>query len=207
MMRNSLERFINDKSFPCIMAKAVMKTGHINIHSGPVLDPESFLEEMYPFIERSKKVPQKLHSFILVLEDKSISFEGFEKMFWNFLREINLLDKLKYPHDKRVSKNPQDENFSFSLMEEAFFILMLHPQSPRFARRFTYPAIVFNPHVQFEKLRMKGIFKKVRDIIRSRDVILQGSVNPMLSDFGEKSEIFQYTGKTYQSFLELPAIN
>lgn len=205
-MRESLERFINDKSFPCIMAKAVMKTGYVSIHPVSEFDPELFLERMYSFIMRSRLKPLKLHSLVYILEDKTISFADFEKKFWNFLKDINTLDKKKFPHDPRVSNQPEDENYSFSLMEEAFFILMLHPESPRFARRFSYPAIVFNPHVQFENLRSKGLFKKVRDIIRSRDKLLQGSVNPMLSDFGERSEIFQYTGRIYQSFKELPAI-
>ena len=32
--------------------------------------------------------------------------------------------------------------------------------------------------------------------IRAREVALQGSINPMLSDFGEESEARQYSGRT-----------
>ena len=66
------------------------------------------------------------------------------------------------------------------------------------------PAIVFNPHIQFERMRKKGIFKKVQNIIRLRDKLLQGSINPMLSDFGDKSEVFQYTGRIYAPDETLP---
>jgi FPC/CPF motif-containing protein YcgG len=96
-----------------------------------------------------------------------------------------------------VSSNPNSKNFSFSIMEEAFFILALHPDSPRLARRFPKPMIVFNPHQQFENLRSVGMYARVRDIIRKKDKLLQGFINPMLNDFGEKSEVFQYTGRMY----------
>lgn len=107
------------------------------------------------------------------------------------------MDKEKYEHDPRVSSQIASPDFSFSMKSEAFFILALHPQSPRLARRLPIPAIVFNPHQQFETLRKKGVFNKVRNFIRNRDKALQGFINPMLSDFGEKSEIYQYTGRVY----------
>ena len=77
------------------------------------------------------------------------------------------------------------------------FVLFLHPKSPRKARRFKSPALVFNPHQQFETLREKNIFFKIRDAIRKRDLALQGESNEMLSDFGSRSEIFQYSGRKY----------
>ena len=76
-------------------------------------------------------------------------------------------------------------------------MLSLHPDSPRWSRRFKHPAIVFNPHQQFENLRRKGLFTKIRNLIRKRDQELQGFTNPMLNDFGDKSEIYQYIGKLY----------
>jgi hypothetical protein len=46
-------------------------------------------------------------------------------------------------------------------------------------------------------MRKNGIFNKVRTMIRMKDKILQGTINPMLQDFGERSEVFQYLGKIY----------
>ena len=63
------------------------------------------------------------------------------------------------------------------------------------ARRFAWPALVFNPHAQFERLRRDGQFDRLRDRIRDRDVALQGTINPNLSDFGERSEARQYSGR------------
>jgi FPC/CPF motif-containing protein YcgG len=35
----------------------------------------------------------------------------------------------------------------------------------------------------------------MQQIIRHRDIALQGSTNPMLTDFGEQSEARQYSGR------------
>jgi uncharacterized protein len=198
--QTSLRDFIGLPDFPCVMAKAVANQGFLITKSvmEPLREVDFILTQLYSFIDEFRSQPQRLSSFILVLKEPRLkSFEAFEKAFWPLIKTIHSLDKQLYPHDPRVGTNPDDDKFSFSLKSEAFFILTLHPQSPRWARRFKFPAIVFNPHVQFERLRSRGIFKKVRNLIRYRDKLLQGSINPMLNDFGEKSEVFQYLGKVY----------
>lgn len=205
-MEEQLTQFILDKNFPCIMAKSVIKTGlikviHVKNTSEMVLE---ILKEMYVFIDHFRAKPKKLRSFVVILEDeKALDFQRYEAMFWDLLSCLSIEDKKRYPHDSRVSDDPQAADFSYSIKSEAFFILGLHPKSPRFARRFLKPAIVFNLHQQFEVMRSKGSFKAIRNMIRLKDKLLQGTVNPMLTDFGEKSEIFQYLGKVYQSATEL----
>jgi uncharacterized protein len=54
---------------------------------------------------------------------------------------------------------------------------------------------VFNLHQQFEELRASGRFARMRDKIRERDVNLQGTVNPMVADYGQDSEARQYSGR------------
>jgi len=203
--------FIHNKAFPCIMAKAVSKNGNLVINEEDeitsVKSIESIQNKLYQFVDSYRHSRDKLHSFVLVLNNKSYhSFDHFEKAFWFFLHSLKKLDGLHYIHDTRVSSYPDDDNFSFSIKSEAFFILALHPQSPRKSRRFSKPVIVFNPHQQFEKLRERKIFKKIQSIIRDRDKKLQGSINPMLSDFGERTEVFQYLGKVYNANDHNPLI-
>lgn len=178
------------------MAKAVLQTGHCELCSVDELDGEKLLPDFYKFISQYRSAPKKLASFIVCLE-KELSFEEFESKFWRFLSELVYHDRKLHKHDSRVSSDPSSPNFSFSIMEEAFFILAMHPDSPRMARRFSRPLIIFNPHQQFERLREAGIFTAIRDRIRYLDKKLQGHINPMLSNFGEESEIYQYTGKIY----------
>jgi FPC/CPF motif-containing protein YcgG len=201
-MKDALLSFIMNKNFPCVMAKAVASKGMLSLNQIPEIETDAtvrtVLEKFYQFIDNYRKRPERLSSFILAV-DKDYSFEEFENMFWAFLKKLNELDKEKFCHDPRVSGDVNDNNFSFSVKEEAFFILALHPDSPRLSRRFQRPAIVFNPHQQFENLRITGIFNRIKEIIRKRDFLLQGSSNPMLNDFGDKSEIYQYMGRVYSN--------
>ncbi|MBC8051242.1 MAG: YqcI/YcgG family protein, partial [Chitinophagales bacterium] len=57
------------------------------------------------------------------------------------------------------------------------------------------PAMVFNLHDQFEQLRSSGAYEKMRETILKRDAAVAGSINPMLSQFGETSEARQYSGR------------
>jgi FPC/CPF motif-containing protein YcgG len=176
------------------MAKAVITRGLLVVHDHHQV--EDSLEALYGFIDKYRENPSRLSSFVLNFSEK-MSFPEFEKTFWNLLKSFNTIDKNIFSHDSRVAHETTSKHFSFSLKSEALFILALHPESPRWARRFIRPAIVFNPHQQFEALRKRGLFGKIRDIIRKRDEQLQGFINPMLNDFGERSEIYQYTGRMY----------
>ena len=119
--------------------------------------------------------------------------EQFEELLWEQLRELHRVDVCEWDPD--VSQDPNDPHFSFSFAGQAFYIVGLHPNSSRVARRFPWPTLVFNPHEQFERLRADGKWKRMQDAIRARDVALQDSINPMLSDFGEASEARQYSGR------------
>jgi hypothetical protein len=119
--------------------------------------------------------------------------QHFEQMLWDLLQRLH--DEDDEPWAPEVSANPQDPHFAFSVGGTAFFIVGLHPQASREARRMPLPILVFNLHEQFEELRANGGFERMRDAIRRRDEQLQGSINPMVSDHGESSEARQYSGR------------
>ena len=108
------------------------------------------------------------------------------------------------PWDPDVSSDPENNNFSFSATGKAFYAVGLHPNSSRKARRAPCPALVFNLYDQFEQFRDKDSFDNVREKIRKRDKDFQGSVNPMLDDFGEKNEARQYSGRKVVNDWECP---
>ena len=49
-----------------------------------------------------------------------------------------------------------------------------------------------------------GVYDKVKKRIRSRDKELQGSINPVLRDFGTDSETKQYSGREVESNWKYP---
>lgn len=196
--------FLTRKEFPCIGAKAALSRNHIkcivlNHMACPAHDVEA-LQFMYNFIDSYRLSKDSYHSAAVIFkEPTNISEEIFEQLFWQRLSSLSNLDGKNYEHDTRVDSDPTSSNYSFSLKSEAFFIVGLHPASSRKARQFKYPTLVFNPHAEFEKLRASKRFVKMKEVVRKRDIEYSGSINPMLDDFGNASEVYQYSGKKYTS--------
>ena len=84
------------------------------------------------------------------------------------------LDAPLHDWDPAVSPDPDDPHFGFSFAGTAFFVVGLHPESSRLARRFPWPTLVFNPHAQFEPLKEAGRWDRIQDVIRDREKTLQG---------------------------------
>jgi FPC/CPF motif-containing protein YcgG len=201
--------YLRGEGFPCYAAQAALNKGAITTLTLPDLADTSScqqaLESIYGYIEGLNFTDKSFKSFALLFQNpQTIDEETFDTLFWNYLQALHDLDKKHYPPDNRVDANPDAEKFSFSLKSEAFFLIGLHPANSRPGRRFSYPAIVFNAHEQFEQLKESGTFEPLRTSIRNRDKALHGSINPMMQDFGNRSEAFQYTGRKYSNQWKCP---
>lgn len=190
--------FIIDKNHPCVMAQTVFSMDKAEIHNyenfGSLATAKEILKDLKQYLENYDFNSNEFYTFIAAFpEQKNFSEEKFEELLWKQLQFIHQVDDKDW--DPEVSKDPESKNFSFSMAGKSFYIVGLHPNSSRKARQSPYPAITFNLHWQFEKLREMGAYQNVRDKIRERDLDLQGSINPMLEDFGESSEARQYSGR------------
>jgi FPC/CPF motif-containing protein YcgG len=128
----------------------------------------------------------------------------WEGLLWSQLQSLHDLDRRHHAWDSTVSSDPADPGFSFSFAGTGFFVVGMHPQGSRRARRFAWPTLVFNAHEQFERLREQNQFARLRETVRARDYKLQGSLNPNLSDFGEASEARQYSGRAVEQGWRCP---
>ncbi len=201
--------FINDKSFPCIGAKAAMakSQAHCMVAGNMACpaDDESILNFLYDFTDYYRNAGNLFHSAAIIFEGPEEMSEAiFETLLWQRLQSISNLDAAHFRYDSRVSADTASADFSFSLKEEAFFILGLHPFSSRPSRRFAYPTLVFNPHAQFEEMKETNKYDMMKQVVRKKDLIFSGSVNPMLNDHGNSPETYQYSGKHYDSPLQCP---
>lgn len=206
---NEYKSFIGSKLFPCVAARAALAKQHIECmvvdHMACPKDDASILQFLYTFVDRYRAASDQFYSAAVIFaEPVSITENLFEMFLWQRLQSLHNLDARHYTYDKRVSDDPQSAQFSFSIKEEAFYIIGLHPASSRAARQFHHPTLVFNPHSQFEQLRQSNQYEKMKKIVRQRDLLTSGSVNPMLSDFGESSEVFQYSGQQYDNNWQCP---
>jgi len=201
-MKDSLKKIYDDwiieEDHPCIMAQTVFSQKKVLVKNYKSFElpetTEKLLKDLENYIESYDFDSNEFQSFIAVFPESKIHNEDeFELVLWKELAELKKLDN--HPWDPSVSRDPEDKNFSFSIAGRAFYIVGMHPNSSRISRRSPYPSIAFNLHDQFEKLRKMGVYHNVRDKIRERDISVQGSINPMLEDFGERSEAKQYSGK------------
>jgi FPC/CPF motif-containing protein YcgG len=152
--------------------------------------------------------PKLFQSFVVVFEQPvSVSEDQFEAALWS--RVQSLTDKDAWhgqDYDTRVSADPDSPHFSLSFGGEAFFVVGLHPTASRPARRFERPALVFNLHDQFERLRSENRYEPLRKSILERDVAMAGSLNPMLARHGEISEARQYSGRAVDEDWNCPFV-
>lgn len=201
--------FLNDKAFPCVGAKAALAkqqtTCMVADHMACPKDDIAILQFIYDFVDDYRRSGGIFYSTAIIFQEPVTLTETiFDQLLWSRLQSLADLDAGKYAYDKRVDVDPSSPKFSFSLKEEAFFIIGLHPASSRASRRFKYPALVFNPHAQFEELKKTNKYELIRNAARKRDIAYSGSVNPMLTDFGESSETRQYSGRAYDALWQCP---
>lgn len=202
---------IEDKLFPCLAAHTALTKNHVKIkiagHMGCPHHDHGIVSFMHEFVDDFRNATDDFFSAVVLFPNTLISDEEmFDNYFWQRLQAISDIDATHYAYDHRVDPDVLSPHFSFSLKEEAFYIIGGHPVSSRLARRFPVPGMVFNAHAQFQKLREEYHYNKMQQVVRKRDVVYSGSVNPMLADFGEASEVFQYSGRQYDKNWKCPLI-
>lgn len=201
--------YVTAKEFPCVAAKAAVSKEQIHcivaMHMACPKDDHAILQFLYSFVDHYRQSDEMYHSAAIIFQQPTVlTEEAFDDYLWQRLQSLSSIDAANFGYDARVNLDPASPNFSYSLKEEAFFVIGLHPGSSRAARRFRYPTLVFNPHMQFEQLKETAKYQHLKHVVRKRDVAYSGSVNPMLEDFGAASEVYQYSGRQYDKQWQCP---
>ncbi|TKS53842.1 YqcI/YcgG family protein [Luteimonas yindakuii] len=196
--------FVGDPDFPCVGSKAALARNAIEPYEfgrlGDRRNDAQLLADLAGFARRVDAMDSAdttIRSFVALFDGPQDTDEPrFEAMLWSQLQRLHDLDARRgTPWAADVSRDPHDPRFSLSLAGHPFFVIGLHPGASRLARRFAWPALVFNSHRQFERLRADGRYAKMQAATRARDIALQGSINPNLADFGTAAETRQYSGR------------
>lgn len=206
-IKKSFKDFIIQKNHPCVMARSLFTDDNVEIHAFDELGSEATAKKLLSAIEQYVSgynfENNTFETLIAVFPNEIINSElEFEEKMWKQLQLIHNVDP--HPWDSEVSSDPENSKFSFSIAGKAFYIIGMHPKSSRMARQAPFPAMIFNLHSQFEKLREMGVYQRVKKRIRKADEKLQGSINPMLDDFGDSSEARQYSGRTVDESWKCP---
>ena len=224
----AFRQFVARSEFPCLGAKAAFNSESQTLRLFDELGSAESTDELgtalkdfASLVGRDSVEPKQLAtpdpggstesrptdyaSFIAIFErPRETSELEFEDLLWKQLRLLHEHDRCDSDWDPAVSSDPADSHFSFSFAGQALYVIGMHPNSSRKARRFPWPALVFNPHEQFERLRADGKWQRMQETIRQRDRDLQGTINPMLSDFGVQSEARQYSGRAVEEDWKAP---
>lgn len=193
--------YVLDPGFPCVGAKSAAARGNLRVIEARDMtsgwNDLQIHRALLDWASEFSPAPEGLRSLVVLFDGPlNLSERDFEAAMWTRLQSFADKDAwLGQPYDATVSSNPEDAHFSVSFGGAAFFIVGLHPNASRPARRFSQPALVFNLHDQFEQLREAGRYERMREIIVERDVALAGFANPMLARHGEASEARQYSGR------------
>lgn len=201
------QKFILAPDYPCLAARGIAKRedfvvreyGHMNFRRSL----RRLADDLSVYTAAWESHDQSYRTFAAVFaSERPTTEEEFEQKLWVVLRTLSEVDP--EPWDPAVSSDPESPEFAFSYAGEAYYIIGLHPHASRPARRFRYPTLVFNRHRFFSDLRTEDAYEKMRDLVRTRDRRANGSVNPMLSDFGTSSEAIQYGGRLSDETWECP---
>lgn len=197
------------EGYPCVGARSAFNRLGYRFGLFPELASESAVRavchDLYEFCHEYPVVDDQFITFIAMFRGPVIDSEQhFEDLLWRQLQAMHNLDASFFAWDRKVDADASSKNFSFSIGGRAMFVVGLHPAASRLARTVPYPTLVFNLHEQFERLRERGKFETMKQMIRARDMAFQGSINPVLKNFGESSEARQYSGRAVPDDWQCP---
>jgi len=195
-----LKEFVANPDFPCVGAKAALRRHQLEIVVASDIRRNAFdriVTRWLQYFAVRHDVGDKMFvsQAVIFMSDRALSEVEFETYLWQRLSAFHAIDAEDFHWDPNVDSDPDSPHFSLSLGGKGFFVVGLHPNSSRVARRFKYPTLVFNMHAQFEKLRDEGRYETLRATTIERDIALQGSANPMLARHGKGSAAAQYSGR------------
>ena len=208
-VHDSFRALVSNSRFSCVGAKAAVGGGSYRVGLYERLgSPEAaagLARDLFFFVEEQGELGGGFSTFVASFVEPTAADEAaFEGLLWEQLQRLHEEDRRHHGWDPSVSADPEDPRFAFSFAGMAFFVVGLHPASSRFARRFAWPTLVFNAHHQFDRLREGGGYERMQEVIRSREIGLQGDLNPNLGEFGVRSEARQYSGRPAEADWRCP---
>ncbi|MEV5945404.1 guanitoxin biosynthesis heme-dependent pre-guanitoxin N-hydroxylase GntA [Streptomyces sp. NPDC051993] len=208
-VRSLINEWIQGDDFSCLAAKAAVRRGLLtHAELGPLgsVDTTAVLHQaLERFVTERLDPAENFATFVAVFDGPTrLSEQEFERALWGQLTALHEYDSRRYAWAPGVAHDPESPHFAYSVAEHPFFVVGLHGAASRISRRFPLPALAFNSHQQFGRLKESDVYYGLQQRIREREMRLQQSINPNLSEFGEASEARQYSGRPAEAEWECP---
>lgn len=207
---SQIRDYIKAPDFPCVGAKAALSQGAVSFRVyeslGDKAGSASLLFDLMEYVSTLNPDDPRVQSFAAIFKRNSFDSEAeFEAGLFDQLKHlVGESDSLSIGWNSEVSSDPENPHFSMSVAGHPFFIVGMHPNASRSARRTPFPVLVFNSNLQFNRLKEDGRYDKLKAIIRRKELEINGSINPMLDDFGRSSEARQYSGRKLSDNWKCP---
>lgn len=201
ILERKLQTFIAERQFPCAGAKSALGRDQLESMVARSLTSAwndlDIHRRLMQFAWNAATKPSLFRSFaVLFRTPVDLPEIAFERHMWARIQSLTDKDVwLGQRPDPTVSSDPANPHFALSIGGSGFFVVGMHPNASRLARRFDYPCLIFNLHNQFEQLREEGRYATLSKSIIQRDIKLQGNANPMLAQHGTISAARQYSGR------------
>jgi uncharacterized protein len=191
--------FIDANRFPCVGARSALTGGGIAfVEAGDIRESgadHQILSILSGSMMREGRGSHLKSVVVLFQNTPRMSELHFEEAMWRRLQQLHEIDRRKFDWDPDVSNDSLSPDFALSFGGIGYYVIGLHPAASRRSRQSPFPALAFNPHQQFRRLKANGKYERFQAVIRKRDLALQGSINPMLADHGAVAEARQYSGR------------
>jgi len=199
-INDEIRSFILRKNYPCVAAiQSVVRHDYVigtYGQFGTDTHWHRLRTDLLNFLELQRSTQSRYMSFWAVFATQTPDNElDFENKLWRELSFLSSEEERAVDWGNINSSDTNDPSFCFSLNGVKLFVVGLHPESSRFARRFSRPAMVFNAFSQFEVFEEEGTYAAMVKIIRQNDLKFQGSINPMVLAHGDAWESIQYSGR------------
>jgi FPC/CPF motif-containing protein YcgG len=209
LVHEGVRALVLSPHYSCVGARSALRHNGYRFALYPALGSSdvtpSLALDLWTFVQDARLFDSPFTTFLASFEGPVLADEAaFEHLLWRTLQQLHDLDAVHHEWDNSVSADAGSRDFSFSFARTAFFIVGLHAAASRASRRFAWPTLVFNPHRQFEALKASGHYARFQRVIRAGERSLQGDVNPMLADFGDRSEAAQYSGRQVEPGWRCP---
>ncbi|MFM6929003.1 MAG: guanitoxin biosynthesis heme-dependent pre-guanitoxin N-hydroxylase GntA [Bdellovibrio sp.] len=191
---------VSRDNYPCISALKTLRTRQFRsgVYGtlGAGMCSAQLAKDLLSFRNEQKKSGSLELSFFGVFPElRDMNEQEFEQRLWAELSYLTGVPDIEPSWDPAFSDDPQDKNFCFCLDGTAFFVVGLHANSSRLSRRLRYPTLVFNVYAQFKELARRNRYQPMIQANRQRDLLFQGSVNPMSEKYNDVWEPIQFSGR------------
>jgi uncharacterized protein len=184
MIERQLRCLVLETPFPCLGARSAFRRGSYQFNVHQDMRTAGTLDSVAADLRHFADVRRDLGDFYSYIasftEPALIPSEAYwDELVWDFLQRLHDADT--EPWENRWSTDPKDYDFALSFAGLGHLVVALYPGASRYARRFAWPTLVFNPPEQDRaNFPDDESFLRFQNHIRDRDERLQGSVNPAL---------------------------